>query len=94
MARSFDGAIERIRAADMREVCERLGIAARRSGKGWVALCAFHSERSPSMQIYGDHAHCWACHAHADAIALAGHVWGLDVAAGGPAFFECRTAKR
>jgi P4 family phage/plasmid primase-like protien len=89
MARSLEGALERIRAADMREVCERLGIAARRSGKGWVALCAFHSERSPSMQIYADHVHCWACHAHADAIALAGHVWGLDVAAGGAAFFEC-----
>lgn len=33
-------------------------------------LCLFHSDRTPSMQIYGNTYHCYSCNAHGDIIAI------------------------
>ena len=40
------------------------------SGSHHVACCPIHSERSPSMQIYQDHVHCFGCGFHGDGFAL------------------------
>lgn len=41
-----------------REVAEHYGIDVNRYGK---ALCPFHNDRHPSMVVYDDHYHCFAC---------------------------------
>jgi hypothetical protein len=61
-------------AADMRDVLAALGIESHH-GK---ALCPFHDDRNPSMQIYADGYHCFVCGAHGDAIDLVQHVRGCS----------------
>jgi hypothetical protein len=34
----------------------------------YLALCPFHTEDSPSFRVYRDHAHCFGCGWHGDAI--------------------------
>lgn len=53
-------------AADMEDVLAALGMEIHH-GK---ALCPFHDDRKPSMQIYHDGYHCFVCGAHGDAIDL------------------------
>jgi hypothetical protein len=36
-------------------------------GEGKVS-CPFHADRSPSMQVYADHFHCFGCDAHGTAV--------------------------
>ena len=44
-------------------------IPLQRAGREYVALCPFHSERSPSCRIYPDgHAYCFGCGWHGDVI--------------------------
>ena len=44
-------------------------IPLQRAGREYVALCPFHSERSPSYRIYPDgHAYCFGCGWHGDVI--------------------------
>ena len=44
-------------------------IPLQRAGREYVALCPFHSERTPSFRLYPDgHAHCFGCGWHGDAI--------------------------
>lgn len=38
------------------------------SGSGFVCLCPFHSEKTPSCHIYEDHFHCFGCGAGGDVI--------------------------
>ena len=47
--------------------------AARRYGtvKHGFMRCPFHADRVPSLKLYGDHFHCFACGAHGDVIDLA-----------------------
>lgn len=52
-------------AADMLTVAASCGIMVDGHSK---ALCPFHDDHKPSMQIYPDGYHCWVCGAHGDAI--------------------------
>jgi DNA polymerase len=40
--------------------------------------CPFHDERTPSLQIYPDHFHCYGCGAHGDAVDWLMMADGLD----------------
>nr|BDD44706.1 hypothetical protein 12 [bacterium] len=43
----------------------------RRSGKGYLASCPWHEDRSPSFQIFPDNKfRCWSCSASGDSIRL------------------------
>lgn len=53
----------------------------KRSGHLFFALCANHSERTPSMAVYPDHVWCFGCGFHADPIEWVRRVRGLDFAA-------------
>lgn len=43
------------------------------------ALCPFHGDSKPSMHIYPDGYHCFACGAHGDALDLIQHVKQMTV---------------
>lgn len=51
------------------------GIETNRKGR---ARCCFHDDNRPSMAVFDDHVHCYACGAHADVIALAAQLYGVD----------------
>jgi len=57
------------RAADM----ERVALACGLEVTNHKALCPFHDDRRPSLQIYPDGYHCFVCGAHGDAIDLVQH---------------------
>ena len=59
-----------------REAAEHYGIEVNRYGK---ALCPFHNDRHPSMVVYDDHYHCFACGEHGDVIDLVANLYGLPV---------------
>lgn len=59
-----------------REVAEHYGIDVNRYGK---ALCPFHNDRHPSMVVYDDHYHCFACGEHGDVIDLVANLYSLPV---------------
>ena len=59
-----------------REAVEHYGIEVNRYGK---ALCPFHNDRHPSMVVYDDHYHCFACGEHGDVIDLVAYLYGLPV---------------
>ena len=59
-----------------RETAEHYGIEVNRYGK---ALCPFHNDRHPSMVVYDDHYHCFACGEHGDVIDLVANLYGLPV---------------
>lgn len=47
-------------------------VALKRSGKGWVGLCAFHAEKTPSFYVYPEGRFmCFGCGAHGSAIDFA-----------------------
>lgn len=41
----------------------------RETASEYVALCPFHVEDTPSFRVYRDHAHCFGCGWHGDALA-------------------------
>ena len=41
-------------------------------------LCLHHSEKTPSMQLYHDHAYCFSCNKRLDAIGMTQEVKGLN----------------
>lgn len=47
----------------MREIAERYGIKVKRDG---MCCCPFHGEKHPSMKIYNDSFHCFACGKNGD----------------------------
>ncbi|MBN8503087.1 MAG: toprim domain-containing protein [Burkholderiales bacterium] len=65
-------------------VVQRLGIETERRGTTTRALCPFHQDTRPSLNLYpGDgatpaHYHCFACGAHGNAIELVKKVQGLE----------------
>lgn len=40
---------------------EREGIRLKKKGKGWVALCLWHNEKTPSLNVSEDKFHCFGC---------------------------------
>lgn len=61
-----------------RDLCENNGIEI--NGKG-RARCVFHDDNRPSMAVFADHVHCYACGAHGDVIDLARKIYGVDFGA-------------
>lgn len=59
-----------------REAAEHYGIEVNRYGK---TRCPFHNDRHPSMIVYDDHYHCFACGEHGDVIDLVANLYGLPV---------------
>lgn len=53
----------------------------RKQGKSYKGLCPFHSERSPSFNVYPDSAsyHCYGCSAHGSVIDLYAHFNELEL---------------
>lgn len=43
-----------------------------------AARCIFHADSHPSMKIYDDHFHCYACSAHGDVTDLTAHIFGIS----------------
>ena len=58
------------------EAAAHYGVEVNRHGK---ALCPFHNDRHPSMVVYDDHYHCFACGEHGDVIDLVANLYGLPV---------------
>ena len=50
------------------------GIHPTRNGK---ALCPFHPDHYPSLQLYNDHYHCYSCGAHGDVVSLVADLFHL-----------------
>lgn len=53
----------------MPDLAKRYGVTVRRG----MCCCPFHGERHPSMKLYNDGYHCFACGAHGDAISWVMH---------------------
>lgn len=70
--------------APLLEVVKRLGIEIERQGVQTRALCPFHQDSRPSLNLYRAevaspaHFHCFACGAHGTAIDLVKQVEGLE----------------
>ena len=68
----------------LEEVARRLGIETERRGAQTQALCPFHQDTRPSLNVFpvdGNsqaHYHCFACGAHGNAIDLVKQVEGLE----------------
>lgn len=68
----------------LEEVVLRLGITTERRGANTQALCPFHQDTRPSLNLYttdgatAAHYHCFACGAHGNAIDLVKRVQGLE----------------
>jgi DNA primase len=60
--------------ADLPDLAARAGVALRRSGRGFVALCPFHAERTPSFHLDRKgprwRYRCFGCGAGGDALAF------------------------
>ena len=59
---------------DIRQAAEMYGLEVNRSG---MARCIFHGDKNPSMKIYDDHFHCYACGAHGDVTDLTAQIFGV-----------------
>jgi DNA primase catalytic core len=68
----------------LEDVMQRLGMATERRGATTQALCPFHQDTRPSLNLYpadgatAAHYHCFACGAHGSAIDLVKKVLGLE----------------
>jgi len=68
----------------LEDVMQRLGMVTARRGATIQALCPFHQDTRPSLNIYPAdgattaHYHCFACGAHGNAIDLVKKVQGLE----------------
>ncbi len=52
-------------------------VALKRSGSNLHGLCPFHSEKTPSFTVYGDHYHCFGCGASGDIITFVMQTEGM-----------------
>jgi len=70
--------------ASLPEVARHLGMELERRGVNYRALCPFHSDTRPSLNLFPAsdsglaHYHCFACGAHGSAIDLVKQVQGVD----------------
>jgi len=68
----------------LEDVARRLGIETERRGAQTRALCPFHQDTKPSLNLYPAdggspaHYHCFACGAHGNAIDLVKQIEGLE----------------
>lgn len=68
----------------LEDVVQRLGMATERRGATTQALCPFHQDTRPSLNLYPAdgaataHYHCFVCGAHGNAIDLVKKVLGLE----------------
>ena len=67
-----------IEHVQLAEACEKLGIQIQGQGRQSLALCPFHHDRKPSLHIYQDHFHCYACQAHGNIFDLVKEVKSVD----------------
>ncbi|MBR5089167.1 MAG: DNA primase [Ruminiclostridium sp.] len=60
---------------NIRQAAEMYGLEVNRFGS---ARCVFHGDNNPSMKLYDDHFHCYACGAHGDVTDLTAQMFGLS----------------
>ena len=60
---------------NIRQAAGMYGLEVNRFG---TARCVFHGDNNPSMKIYDDHYHCYACGAHGDVTDLTAQMFGLS----------------
>lgn len=60
-----------------RELLEMNGYEVSRKNK---CRCPYHDDTKPSMQVYSDCVHCFACGAHDDVIGLAEQLYSVNAA--------------
>lgn len=75
---------ELLRKSSLPEAARRLGLDLKPNGPTFLALCPFHTDSRPSLQLYPDdaaghhpHFHCFACNAHGNAIDLVKQIQGV-----------------
>ncbi|MBX9703563.1 MAG: toprim domain-containing protein, partial [Silvanigrellaceae bacterium] len=66
-----------IEAIDLQNYLKQF-LEIKRSGNNFVARCPFHQDSSPSLYIYPDHYHCFACKAHGNVIEFEIHRTGFS----------------
>ena len=59
----------------LRQAAEMYGLEVNRYGS---ARGIFHGDNNPSMRLYDDHFHCYACGAHGDVTDLTAQMFGLS----------------
>jgi DNA primase len=78
--RSPDDWLERVRAAS--DILEVVGqtVQLKRSGRNWVGLCPFHSEKTPSFSVSGERQlyHCYGCKAGGDVFKFVQEIERVD----------------
>ena len=62
---------------DIRQAARMYGLEVNKFGS---ARCVFHGDNNPSMRLYDDHFHCYACGAHGDVTDLTAQMFGLTKA--------------
>ncbi len=60
---------------DIRQAAAMYGLEVNRAG---MACCIFHADRNPSMKMYDDHFHCYACGAHGDVTDLTAQLFSIS----------------
>ena len=61
----------------MKEAAEHYGL---KVGRGDMACCLFHNDRTPSMKLNEDYFYCFGCGAHGDVIDLTAQLFHLPTA--------------
>ena len=61
-------------AVPVRAAAEHYGI---RAGRGGMACCPFHDDKTPSLKLNEDYFYCFGCGAAGDVIDLTGGLFGL-----------------
>ncbi len=61
----------------LEEVVSRY-VVLKRAGSNMVGLCPFHSEKSPSFTLYGEHFHCFGCSSGGDVITFIMRIENLE----------------
>jgi len=64
---------------DIVSIIESSGVELKRSGKNYVGLCPFHSEKTPSFTVFDDGGfYCFGCHENGDVISFVQKHYGLS----------------
>lgn len=77
--RHAEAVVEAKKRLPMAAWLQRQGVSTKKAGSGThVALCPFHGDKQPSLHLYDDHYHCFACQAHGDHITWLRELQGLS----------------
>ncbi len=60
---------------NIRQAAEMYGLEVDRVG---TVRCIFHGDYNPSMKLYDNHFHCYACGAHGDVTDLTAQLFGIS----------------